>query len=333
MNNLIFFSFLIFASFLLTVLIRRYSLKKNLLDTPNERSSHNTATPRGGGLAIVVCFLAVVGFSDLLSVDIVFALIGAGSLVAVIGFWDDQGHIAARWRLLSHFIAAIWVLYWLGGVPEFQFLDVNINLSWLGFVVVAFILVWLLNLFNFMDGIDGIAASEAIFVSCAGAYFSWVYGLESLSHISLILSASTMGFLILNWPPAKIFMGDVGSGFLGLMLGIIAYANIIEGSSLWIWLILLAIFLVDSGVTLLRRILNGDKWYEAHCSHAYQHAARKWGHKRVTVATIMINLCWLLPIAYMVYLYESIAFLLFVIAYIPLVILALKFNAGLAASR
>ena len=332
MNDLLLFSVIFFTSLFLTELIRRYSLKKNLLDRPNERSSHSISTPRGGGLAIVVCFLAVVGFSDLLSTDIVFAFIGAGSLVAVIGFWDDQGHIAARWRLLSHFIAAIWVLYWLGSVPEFQVLDFQVNLGWFGFIIAAFVLVWLLNLFNFMDGIDGIAASETIFVACAGAYFSWFNGLENLTYISLVLALSTMGFLILNWPLAKIFMGDVGSGFLGLMLGIIAYANIIKGVSVWVWVVLLAVFLVDSGVTLLRRIMNGDKWYEAHCSHAYQHAARKWGHKRVTIATIIINLCWLLPIAYMVYLNESIALLLLVIAYTPLVILALKFKAGLAAS-
>ena len=330
MNNLLFFSFVVVASFLLTELIRRYTLKKNLIDTPNERSSHSIATPRGGGLSIVVCFLIALCFGNLSSSDIFFALIGAGSLVAFIGFWDDLGHIAARWRLLSHFIATAWVLYWLGGVPEFQFLNFNINLSWFGFIIVAFSLVWLLNLFNFMDGIDGIAASETVFVACAGAYFSWLNGLEDLSYISLIFASATMGFLILNWPPAKIFMGDVGSGFLGLILGIIAYANILEGGSLWVWLILLAVFLVDSGVTLSRRIFNGDKWYEAHCSHAYQHAARKWGHRRVTIAIIIINLCWLLPLAYLVYLNEGLAILLVSVAYIPLILLALKFKSGMA---
>lgn len=328
--NILIFLFIILASLFLTECLRRYSVKKNLLDAPNSRSSHSIATPRGGGLSIVVCFLIVIGFSTSLPSNIIFALIGSGALIAVVGFWDDQGHVAARWRLLSHFIAAIWVLYWFGGLAEFEFLGLSINLGWLVFVVVAFALVWLLNLFNFMDGIDGIAASETIFVTCAGAYFSWLNGLENLSYISLVLAASTMGFLILNWPPAKIFMGDVGSGFLGLMLGIIVYANVLEGGSVWVWTILLGVFLVDSGITLVRRIINGDKWYEAHCSHAYQHAARKWGHKRVTVATIIINLCWLLPLAYLEYLYEDLALMLMCVAYIPLIILALKLKSGMA---
>jgi len=329
MNNLLFYSCIILSSLILTELIRRYSLKKDLIDIPNERSSHSIATPHGGGLAIVVCFLVAIGFSDLLANNIVFALIGSGVLIAAVGFWDDQGHIAARWRLLSHFMAAAWVLFWLGGLPEFQFLGFSIDAGWTGMVVVAFLLVWLLNLFNFMDGIDGIAASETIFVACAGAYFSWLNGFENLSFISFVLAAATVGFLILNWSPAKIFMGDVGSGFLGLMLGIIAYANILEGSSVWLWLILLAVFLVDSGVTLLRRILNGEKWYEAHCSHAYQHAARKWGHKRVTISTIIINLFWLFPLAVFSHLNPDLGLALTLLAFTPLIIIALKFKAGI----
>lgn len=330
MNNILLFFIVIFTSLLLTEFIRRYSLKKNFLDTPNERSSHSIATPRGGGLSIVLIFLAIIGFSDFLPDDIVWALLGAGALVATVGFWDDQAHIAAKWRLLSHFIAAFWVLYWLGGIPEFHIFNYSINASWFGLALTSFLLVWLLNLFNFMDGIDGIAASEAIFVSSAGAYFFWLYGFEGLSITSVILTASTMGFLILNWPPAKIFMGDVGSGFLGLMIGVIAYASILEGNSVLIWLILLAVFLVDSGITLIRRILNGDKWYEAHCSHAYQHAARKWGHKKITISVILINLFWLFPLSYIAYLKPGISLLMTLIAYGPLIIIALKFNAGIA---
>ena len=329
MDKRLLFPLIILVSYLLTELIRRYSLKRNLLDTPNERSSHSTATPRGGGLAIVVCFLFIVGFSDLIPNDIVFALLGSGILIAVVGFWDDQGHIPAKWRLLSHFVAAFWVVFWLGGISEFQLLGFNINAGWAGIVAVVFLLVWILNLFNFMDGIDGIAASETIFVACGGAYFSWINGYEYLSYISLVLASSTMGFLLLNWSPAKIFMGDVGSGFLGLMLGIIAYANILEGSAVWIWLILCAVFLVDSGITLIRRIINGDKWYEAHCSHAYQYAARKWGHKNVTVGVIIINFFWLFPLAVFSHLNHDLGFWITLFALTPLIFLAFKFKAGI----
>lgn len=329
MFNLMYLLLITVISLFLTELLRRYSLKANILDIPGERSSHSIATPRGGGLSIVVIFLVVVGFTDLLATNIVFALIGAGILIAAVGFWDDQGHIAARWRLLSHFIAVFWVLFWLGGISEFHIFNYSINANWLGIAVTAILLVWLLNLFNFMDGIDGIAASEAIFVSSAGAYFSWANDFASFSFISLALAAATMGFLILNWHPAKIFMGDAGSGFLGLILGIIAYVNILEGGIFWIWPILLAVFLVDSGVTLFRRILNGEKWYEAHCSHAYQHAARKWGHKRVTICVIIINTFFLFPMAFFTQQNPEMAIIYTLLTFIPLITVALKFKAGI----
>ena len=320
---------IIFASFVLTDFILRYSLHKNLIDMPNERSSHTLPTPRGGGLSIVVIFLFSITFIDTISRDLFFALIGSGLIISLIGFWDDHTHIAAKWRLLAHFTATFWILYWLGGIAEFHLFNYNINLGFIGLVLVAFLLVWLLNLFNFMDGIDGIAASEAIFVSSAGALFSWLYGLEGLSFISLLLAASTFGFLILNWPPAKIFMGDAGSAFLGLMLGVIAYATVLEGVSVWIWIILFGVFLVDSGITLTRRMLKGEKWYEAHCSHAYQHAAKKMGHKKVTVVTIMINVFWLFPLAYISYLKPEIGLLMAFMAFFPLIIVAVKFKAGI----
>jgi len=330
MSNWIIYSLITLLSLVITEIYRRYSLKNNFLDIPNERSSHTLPTPRGGGISIVGLFLITLIISNSISSDILFAFVGAGFLVALVGFLDDKAHIAARWRLLFHFLAAFWALYYLGSLPAFQFLSYSFDLGWVGVVIVATLLVWMLNLFNFMDGIDGIAASEAIFVACAGAYFSWINGLENLSYISLVLASSTMGFFILNWPPAKIFMGDVGSGFLGIMLGVIAYANILEGVTIWIWLILLAVFLVDSGVTLFRRIFNGNKWYEAHCSHAYQHAARQWGHRNVTLATIFINILWLFPLTNLVYLYSDKAIYIAIIAYIPLILLALKCRAGMA---
>lgn len=329
MNNWFLFPFIILVSLLITELTRRYSLYNKLLDTPNERSSHSIATPVGGGLSFVITFLLAIGFYDLVSSKMLFAFMGGGVLVAAVGYWDDHGHIAAKWRLLSHFVASFWVLFWLGEIPAFQLLSYNIEPGWLGTVIVAFLLVWLLNLFNFMDGIDGIAASEAVFVACAATYFSWLNGLESLSFISLTLAAATSGFLILNWSPAKIFMGDVGSGFLGLMLGIIIYANIIEGSFFYIWLILLGVFLVDSGITLFRRILNGDRWYEAHCSHAYQHAAKKWGHKRVTTGVIIINLFWLFPLSVISHYKSDFGIWLTLLAYMPLIVVALKQKAGI----
>ena len=316
------------GSLILTELFRRYSIKINLLDKPNQRSSHNIATPSGGGLSFVLIFLLFTIFYTSLQLEISYALIGSGILVSIIGFWNDRYHIPVKWRLLIHFIAVVWVLFWLGNIPELFVLNFIIQPGWWCLVLSAFLIVWLLNLFNFMDGIDGIAASEAIYIACSGSLYFWSQGYEALSVVSLVLASSTLGFLILNWSPAKIFMGDVGSGFLGLTIGILTYVSILNGMSIWVWGIFWAVFITDSGITLLRRIINGDKWYEAHCSHAYQHAAKKWGHSKVTLATIFINLFWLSPMAYIAFSYQKQAVLIMITAYIPLMYAAIKLKAG-----
>lgn len=331
MTDLYTYPVIIIASYLLTELIRRYSLKNNLLDIPNNRSSHKTAVASGGGLSIVIIFFASIGLSHSLPHNIIWAILGAGSLVAFIGFWDDiRGGISIKWRFLSYVIAALWVVLLLGGPHKLQVLGVYMDANWIGISLVTFSLVWLLNLFNFMDGIDGLAASEAIFVSCGGALFTWLNGFEELSFLLLILASSTMGFLILNWAPAKIFMGDTGSLFLGLMLGIIIYSSLLNSMRIWVWIILLGVFIIDSGVTLLTRIYNGERWYEAHCSHAYQHASNKWGHKITTTGVILINIFWLFPFAVFAYLNPDYGVLIALFSYIPLLIVTYKLNAGLS---
>ncbi|OPE22427.1 hypothetical protein APA88_34795 [Pseudomonas aeruginosa] len=155
------------VSGLLTGLLRRYALARSLLDTPNSRSSHVVPTPRGGGVAIVVTFCLMLPIWAVLgniSWAVSWALLLAGGGVAIIGFMDDHGHIAARWRLLGHFSAALVSLYFLNGIPPFQIVGVSWDLGWFGGLLFAFYLVWLLNLYNFMDGIDGLASLQAIFV-------------------------------------------------------------------------------------------------------------------------------------------------------------------------
>ncbi|MER2298821.1 MAG: glycosyl transferase, partial [Pseudomonas sp.] len=159
------------AALAMTAGLRRYALARSLLDIPNARSSHTLPTPRGGGLAFVVCFLVGalgLGWAGAVAPPVLVGLLGAGSLVAVIGFMDDHGHIAARWRLLGHFLAAAWGLYWLGGMPPVMVLGWSLDGAWLGGLFGALYLVWLLNLYNFMDGIDGIASLEAICVCLGG---------------------------------------------------------------------------------------------------------------------------------------------------------------------
>lgn len=328
---------LLFCVFLCAVLltgaIRRYAIAREILDVPNARSSHTVSTPRGGGAAIVIAFSAgvvIVWAFRGIETEVALAVTGAGLLVAGIGLWDDHGHIPLKLRLLVHFAAAFWALYWLGGAPPLQLFGFFFQAGWLSVGLGAVFLVWLLNLFNFMDGIDGIAGSVAVFIAAGGALLAWFAGLEDLAIISSLLAMATLGFLIWNWPPAKIFMGDAGSGFLGVVLGILAYAGAGEGAvSLWSWLILFGVFLVDATITLFRRMLRGERWYEAHCSHAYQWSARRWGHLKVTIAVNLVNCCWLFPMAYTAFLYPEWGAVIALATLVPLILVALKLGAGL----
>jgi UDP-N-acetylmuramyl pentapeptide phosphotransferase/UDP-N-acetylglucosamine-1-phosphate transferase len=321
------------VSFSLTWALRRYALSRSLMDIPNARSSHSVPTPRGGGVAIVLAFTLALGmllFAGLMSLSAFFAIAGGGAMIAVIGFMDDHGHIAARWRLLGHFAASAWLLFWIGGLPVVEIGGGTFDLGWFGHVLAAFYLVWLLNLYNFMDGIDGIASVEAICVCLGACLLYWVSGAADLIWAPLLLAVSVVGFLFWNFPPARIFMGDAGSGFLGIVLGGLSLqAAWVSADFLWGWLILLGVFIVDATFTLFRRLLRGDKIYEAHRSHAYQFASRRFGnHLPVTVAVGAINLLWLLPIALAVTQFGLNSSLGLILAYAPLVVLAIKFHAG-----
>jgi len=328
------------TSMALTGALRRLALRRRLLDLPNERSSHTVPTPRGGGLAIVLSFLAglvAIACFDAASLSSALfrALLGAGILVAIVGFVDDLGHVRARWRLLAHFAAAIWALACLGEIPGRDDSSLLAASSWIGAAVATVYLVWLLNLYNFMDGIDGIAAVETACVCVGAALLHASTGAPGLAVVPLCLGASAVGFLYWNFPPAKIFMGDAGSGFLGITLGVLSlHAAVLVPNHLWSWLILLGVFVTDATVTLLQRLIRGERVYEAHRSHAYQNASRRLGgHLPVTLAVAVINVLWLGPIAIAVGTGAIDAWIGLVVAYAPLVALAVGFRAGRPEAR
>lgn len=320
------------ATWVLTALLRRYALAKSLLDVPNARSSHQLPTPRGGGVAFVLSFTLALGWlwwEGQLEATATVALLGGAGLIAVIGFMDDHGHIAARWRLLGHFVAAGWGLAWLGGLAPVELMGQVIDFGVAGWVLGALYCVWLLNLYNFMDGIDGIASIEAISVCLGAALLFGLHGDVSRIALPLLLGASVAGFLLWNFPPAKIFMGDAGSGFLGMVLALFSLRDAWAAPhNLWVWVILLGVFVVDATFTLCRRLARREKVYQAHRSHAYQHAARHHrGHLPVTLAVAAINVFWLLPMAYWV-VHGLGGVLGMAIAYAPLVALAVWYHAG-----
>lgn len=322
-------------SWLLTGALRRHALThQRLMDRPNQRSAHQQPTPRGGGTAIALSFLGMVlylGWQNALPADLTFALLGAGSGIAVLGFMDDHGHIAARWRLLGHFASAGWILFCLGGFPPLP--ELSSQPHWLMQILAVIGLVWLLNLYNFMDGLDGLASMEAISVCLGGALLC---GLSEQDHSfllisELLLAAAVAGFLIWNAPPARIFMGDAGSGFLGITLGaLLIQATWINPKLFWGGLILLGVFMVDTTLTLIRRLVRGERIYEAHRRHAYQYAARQYhSHRAITLGVTLINGGWLLPMALWVVMGGLPAWVGLGLAYLPLIVLALHFRAGL----
>lgn len=333
MKLLIVFTLVGISSWALTGVLRRYATAKSLMDVPNTRSSHSIPTPRGGGLAIVITFLSGLiilwALSQLESV-LLIALFGAGSILAFIGFIDDRGHIAARWRLLAHFLAAGWLLYWIDGVSLLNAFE-SVYLTWFVNIFALVGVVWFLNLYNFMDGIDGIAGIEALSSTLvSGAILVVVFDYSQLAYLYILLLVAVAGFLIWNFPPAKIFMGDAGSGFLGIILGGFALHSIqVSVQLFWAWVILLGVFIVDATYTLTRRLIQGEKVYQAHRSHAYQYASRKYNsHRAVTISVLAINTFWLAPWAVATTVNLVDGPLAVLMAFVPLVFLAWYYHAG-----
>ncbi len=325
-------------SWALTAAMRRYALSRQLLDHPNERSSHDVPTPRGGGAAIVISFVAMLLLStttEPVPLRWLSALLGSGVVIAITGFVDDQSHLPARWRFAWHLMASLWALWMMQGIPPVPVFGTSVDLGWFGIALAALYLIWMVNLYNFMDGIDGIASIEAITVSAGGALTWWLATGTPLAILPLAFAACVAGFLAWNYPPAKVFMGDVGSGFLGMIIGLFSlWAGHDAAPLFWSWFILGGCFMVDATTTLVRRVRRGDRFYEAHRSHAYQFAARKHGsHKRVSITIGLINVMWLLPLAVLVSMGKLDGVAGTIVAYAPLVWIAFRYKAGDRASQ
>lgn len=318
-----------------TGLIRSYALRQQVLDVPNARSSHTIPTPRGGGVALVMVWFGLVlasgrGWTGHLAGD--FTLLGACALIALVGAVDDHRSLQARWRMLIHVAAAVAVLAALGGMPPIPFGATLAEAGLLGAAIGILYLVWLLNLYNFMDGIDGIAGLEAVTVAAGAALLMVLTGATTLLPATLALGGAALGFLVWNFPRARIFMGDGGSGFLGFTFGMLSLVSTLQVPTLfWAWVILLGVFIVDATTTLFARVRRREPLFEAHRSHAYQYASRRIGrHWPVSTAVALINLLWLLPMAMVAALGWLDGWFVTVLAYAPLIVLARRFRAGAA---
>lgn len=310
----------------LTGIFRKYALWRNVMDIPNERSSHSIPTPRGGGIAMVLVYLFalayqlnITGFSNEQ-----LALLVGGGVIALTGFLDDHHSLAARWRLLIQILVSVMMVVSAGELPTINILNRTVQPDIVAYPLLVLTLVWMTNLYNFMDGIDGLSGTEAVSVCFIISIIYKITGFIPNDGIAVLLLASSVaGFLVWNFPPARIFMGDVGSGFIGLLLGGLMLRDADkEPKFLFVWLILLGVFIVDATMTLFYRIYKKERFYEAHCTHAFQYASRIYGsHKKVTLSVLMINLFWLAPMALIVAMDWISELVGFTIAYTPLLVL------------
>lgn len=325
------------GAFLLSWLISALLVRRGgawLMDVPVERSAHQRATPRGGGIAIVIStysflfILASQGYLNLFQ----FSVLLCALPVAVTGFADDIRSLSVKVRLPVHLLSAFAALTLLGPVPE-PFFSGLIELPYVlmsALLMVA--LVWLLNLYNFMDGIDTLAAGQCLFVSGAAAI------LLPDSQVALVwvcagLFVTTLGFFVWNLPPARLFMGDVGSTFLGFLLGLLGLLSHFDGSlSVWVWVLLMGVFIADTTFTLLRRWMSGFSVTHGHNTHAYQHLARRLGsHSRVAWILTAVNLVWLFPLAWLATEYPEYGVVLAISGIVPLMFAAAVLGAGTEA--
>lgn len=313
MKIILLFISLGFFSFALTYFIRRFALKNKIVSIPNERSLHVVPTPHGGGLAIVISWyvgISILFLSGIIEKNLYFAFL-SGVILTIVSLIDDLIGLKITTRLFFQFVTAITAFVFLGGLRQLIIPGIEMNYLYVVYPLAIVGMVWFINLFNFMDGVDGFASLEAITI-CLVIYFL------SGSVINLLLIACISGFLFWNWPKAKIFMGDVGStqlGFILVVLGI--YFHNTYQFSILNWIMLSSPFWFDATLTLIRRWRNGEKLGEAHRKHAYQRIVQAgFSHLKVNMFLLIINSF----VVIIILIYREIKFL-----QIPLFILTLSF--------
>ena len=325
-------------SWLVTLLVINFAVSLGLLSVPNHRSSHVKVTPHGGGLGIYIAVVLMSAvwlfYPDLHAYRVLYwYVLALASLIAITGLWDDIRQVPRKIRFFIQLFSCA-VLVFLVVLPSILQQSASFFTGVILLVLVV-LGVWWINLFNFMDGIDGLAAAQAIFMLSGGLVLMAMVesGLDD-SGIGLsmvILVAASAGFLIHNWSPARIFMGDVGSTFLAFMILFFALVTSVEKELMYqTWLILGALFISDASVTLLQRFVSGQRWFEAHNSHAYQRLSRKYAsHAKVSLGFVVVNLLWLFPLAWATLTYPAFSWYLVCLAYFPLLVCAWMVGAGM----
>jgi len=301
-------------------LYQQFAQRRQFLDVPNERSSHLHPTPSGGGVALLSAFTLGLLFSAMLygAWDNSFVALSVAALILmVLGIFDDLQGLSVRLRLaLYSLICLLLAAFLLHGVETESTLQ-----AWVLVLLAALALLWTLNLYNFMDGIDGLAALQTVLASCGAALLSWLTGHGGhYALFCLLLAAAHCGFLVWNCPPARLFMGDAGSVPTGFLLAALAVIGARQGLlNPFCWFILLAAFITDATWTLAWRMVSGQSFTQPHRTHAYQRLSRYWGsHSRVDMLLLAISILWLFPLASAVQIWPDRSPFFVILAYLPL---------------
>jgi Fuc2NAc and GlcNAc transferase len=267
--------------------ILRQSMRLNLQAHPNDRSLHDRPTPTGGGVAFALPVLGYLAWLAWLGAAPALPLLAGGAAIMVVGLWDDVRELPPFVRLAVHAVSALALVA-----------SVLSGAGWLVMAVAVLALVWQVNLYNFMDGIDGLVGAQTLFFLLSAHLVA--LGLPGWTGDLYWLAAGTMiGFLVFNWPPARIFMGDAGSGFLGWLTGatvLVLWQQ--QALPLPAALVLLSGTWFDATYTLIVRTMTGQALAQAHRSHLYQKLAARRGHRWVTVAFLLYGVGWLLPLSW-----------------------------------
>ena len=291
-TELLVFLLLAFISVMGVYLIRRYAERRQIMDHPNERSSHSMPTPRGGGLAIVLIVMGAGGWSaSEAGLDRSLVYLISGAVIAWLGWRDDVHSLSPRVRFTVQGLVAAVSIYGLG---YFKFVTIplfgELYLGWVGILITFLWIVGLTNAYNFMDGIDGIAGGVAL-----AAALGWMMLASNMQNgfvfwVSLAVAAGSLGFLFHNWSPAKIFMGDVASTFLGYTFAVLPLLSADQGGdALMLGTLLMWTFIMDAGVTFIRRALKREQLFSAHRTHLYQRLVIG-GYKHATISVLYILL-------------------------------------------
>lgn len=276
------------SAWLICLLLSNPSTIFYVLDDPTDRSLHDVPKPRTGGIAIFISifitWLIIVLTQDV-EKFIYYVLMGL-FLLSVISLIDDRYSIPQIWRLLVHILAAFMlVLSGIGlsanDIQIEKFIDNSIVLN----VLTILVVVWCINLYNFMDGMDGLAGGMGVIGFNCLAWLGWLAGNNLFMFMALIIAAANLGFLLHNFPPAKIFMGDVGSITMGYLVAFFSLWGIkAQIFTWWIPILIFSPFIVDATITLIKRVFKREKVWEAHKSHYYQKLVQiGWGHRKTAI--------------------------------------------------